>query len=294
MFNIATRKMLVERLRNPVRLHLLSKVSENVMSVTRYRSLPNFIHALVHENVIQKKIFKARNGKKISLYSSYPLEEYSPYELALSMFPGGYFCNLTAIFHHGLTDQVPNSVYVCHETIRAHMGNPTDISVESRVRSAFIQPHRHTNYVFNVQGHEIVTLDRERDSDYGVVRMQKSHSPCPAGSRVAGLERALVDAVVAPHYNGGITSLPAYFKSAKGKLNVEELLAVYSKLRFVYPYAQSIGFLLEHVGMREQADKVRHVYPPRHRFYLDHNAKESWNYNARWMIYYPKGLSNEN
>ena len=264
------------------------------MSDTRYKTLPNFIRALVHENVIQKKILKARNGKKISLYSSHPLSEFSPYELALSMFPGGYFCNLTSIYHHGLTDQVPNSIYICHETIRAHTGTPTDIAVESKVRSAFIQPHRHTNFVFNIQSHEIVTVDRERGSDYGVVRVHKSHSPCPVGSRVTGLERALIDAVVAPHYNGGITSLPAYFKSAQGKLNIVELLAVYSNLGFVYPYAQSIGFLLEYVGMREQADKVRNGYPPRHRFYLDHNAKASWSYNERWMIYYPKGLTNEN
>jgi len=293
MFNVATRRKLVKHLRTPVRLHVLREIAEKRMRGTRYQSGPNFINALLDEDVIQEQTLEARNGKTISLYASHPLEEFSPYELVPSLFSKSYFCNLTAIYHHRLTNQVPNAVYVCHETIRANSGKPTGIPSESRVRSAFIKPHRHTNYVMNFREHDIVILDRERGSDHGVVKVLKGSSPCPAGSRVAGLERALIDAVVAPHYNGGITSLPAYFKSAHGNLKIEVLLRVYSRLRFMYPYAQSIGFFLEHAGMRKEADQVRNVYPPHHRFYVDHSAKESWSYNERWMILYPNGLIDE-
>ena len=293
MFNVATRRKLVKHLRSPVRLHVLRESAEKLMRGTRYQSVPNFISALLDEDVIQEQTLEARNGRTISLYASHPLEEFSPYELVPSIFPNGYFCNLTAIYHHGLTNQVPNALYVCHETIQSRSSKATDIPSESRVRSAFIKPHRYTSYVIGFRKHNIVILDRERGSDHGVVEVVKSTSPCPAGSRVAGLERALIDAVVAPHYNGGITSVPAYFKSARRHLKVEVLLRVYSKLQFVYPYAQSIGFFLENAGMRKQANQVWDVYPPHHRFYIDHSAKESWNYNGRWMIFYPKGLVDE-
>jgi len=293
MFNVSTRRRLVKYLRTPVRLHVLRESAEKLMRGTRYHSVPNFINALLDEDVIKEQTLEARNGKRISLYASHPIEEISPYELVSSIFPDGYFCNMTAIYHHVLTNQVPNTVYLCHDTIRAKRGKPTENPSETRVRSAFIRPHRHSNYVISLGEHNVVILDRERGSDHGAVEVAKSRSPCPSGSRVAGLERALIDAVVAPHYNGGITSVPAYFKAAQKRLKVEELLRVYSRLRFVYPYAQSIGFSLEHAGMREQADQVRDVYPPRHRFYVDHSAKESWTYNERWMMFYPKGLVDE-
>ena len=292
MFSTTIRKNLVQRLRTPIRELRFRQVAEDILPGTRYRSAPSFIHALLAEDVIRKQTLKARNGKTISLYSSHPLEEFSPHELAWAMFPSGYFCNLTAIFHHGLTDQVPNSVYVCHETLHAQQGNPAGIPSESMVRNAFIHPHRHTNYVFDFRGHELFVLNRTQNSDQGVVTVN-NQSPCPVGSRVAGLERALIDAVVAPQYNGGIISLPAYFKSARDKLQIEKLLEIYRKLKFVYPYAQSIGLLLEQAGMPEQADRVRSVYPPRHRFFLDHNAKTSWIYNERWMIYSPREFTDE-
>ena len=293
MFTVATRKKLIKRLRTPVRLHVLRNLAEELMRGTRYQSVPAFIDAMLDEGIVERQTLKARNGETIVLYAAHPLEEISPYELASAMFPRGYFCNLTAIYHHGLTDQVPNAVYICHETIRTRGRKAAGMPPESRVRSAFIRPHRHTDHVINFQKHDVLILDRERGSDFGVVTVRKNASPCPVGSRVASLERTLIDAVVAPHYNGGITSLPAYFKEAQNRLKTEDLLKIYRKLRFVYPYAQSIGFFLERTGMREQAGQVREVYPPRHRFYVDHSAKESWDYSERWMIHYPKGLVDE-
>ena len=41
---------------------------------------------LLAEGVVRKQILKARNGKTISLYSSHPLEEFGPYELAWAMY----------------------------------------------------------------------------------------------------------------------------------------------------------------------------------------------------------------
>lgn len=260
---------------------------------TRYRNQARFIKALLDEDIIRPYTLEARNGKKLTLYSSHPIEEFSPYEICTALFPGGYFCNLTAIYHHGLTNQVPNSVYMCQETIQPSNREGIAPLSESRIRTAFIKPHRHTTYVLSFQEHNIVVVDRERKTDHGVVKIRGSGSPCPTGSRVAGLERALIDAVVAPQYNGGVTSLSAYFHAARKRFDLEKLLKVYSKLNFVYSYAQAIGFLLDHVGMKEQANQLRKVYPPRHRFYIDHNAKSAWDYNERWMLYHPKGFSDD-
>ena len=62
------------------------------------------------------------------------------------------------------------------------------------------------------------------------------------------------------------------------------------KLRFVYPYAQAIGFLLERSGMREAAERFSREFPPSVQFFADHSAKSTWTYNERWMLYHPPGL----
>jgi hypothetical protein len=252
-------------------------------------STPKSIRGLLAEGIVQEHTLEARNGRAIPLYCSKPLDSITGYGLAMAMFPDGYFCNLSSIYYHSLTNQVPNVVYICHETIGRRSGRAPAIPSKTKIRNAFIKPPRHTRYILDFHEGEVVVLDRERGSDYGTSAIRRGTSLYPKGARVTCIERALIDAVVSPQYNGGVASIPEYFLSAQKLLNVNKLLDIYRKLRFVYPYAQSIGFFLERAGMKRQAAKVRSAYPPRHQFYVDHSAKSSWRYDKRWMLYYPRG-----
>jgi hypothetical protein len=210
------------------------------------------------------------------------------------MFPDGYFCNLTAIYHHALTNQIPNSVYRCHQKLAPDKRRNAARLSDARIRSAFVKPKRHTSFVVRHNAHDIWVIAGTRGFDHGVETVERRHAPCPAGSRVASLERTLIDAVVSPHYNGGLTSLCEYFRAAqKRKVDMERMLDIYRKLDFVYPYAQSLGFFMEQCGMHSQAEELRSAYSPRQPFYVDHGAKTTWAYNERWMISYPRGLVNE-
>lgn len=294
MFTAATRRKIARKLRMPVRPHCLSEMAEDLMAGTRYQSVPNFLQALEDEGLLQQHRLKARNGRELSLCGAFPLEDLTPYELAVALFPGGYFCNLTAIYHHGLTNQIPKAVYFCHETITSRKRRHTDLPSESRIRSAFVKPSRHTSYVVEFKGHGIVILDREKGTDYGVREIHQTRSPCPSGSRISSLERALIDAVVAPQYNGGASSLLSYYAAARTKLSIARLIELYGQCDFIYPYAQAIGFLLDHAGLHAEADELRVTYPPRVKFYIDHSAKSTWKYDERWMLYYPEGLASDN
>ena len=88
-------------------------------------------------------------------------------------------------------------------------------------------------------------------------------------------------------------SLSDYFRAAHRRLDIARMLDIYHRLAFVYPYAQSIGFFMEHCGMPRQAQELRSAYPPRQKFYVDHEAKTTWAYDERWMVFYPKGLVDE-
>jgi len=293
MISILKRNKLVHKLQHPLRLKELRDLADELMKDTRYRSVEKFIAALLDDGIIQEHSLKARNGRKISLYCSVPLSDVDVYKLANSMLPDGYFCNLTAIYHHSLTNQVPNAVYWCHESLAPQKRKDAAKLSDARIRTAFIKPHRHTSFVIKHNAHDILITAGTRGFDYGVEKLQRQHSPCPVGSRVTSLERALIDAVVSPHYNGGLTSLCEYFRAAQRKLDIERMVDIYQKLDFVYPYAQSLGFFLEHCGMQSHAKELRNAFPPRQRFYVDHGAKTTWAYNERWMIFYPKGLVNE-
>ncbi len=260
------------------------------MKGTRYQCADSFISALEDEGIIRMHSLRPNKRQAMHVYSSAPLKEMDRYELAAGMLPRGYFCNLSAIYHHALTNQVPSTVYWCQETAAPKKGRSEQQVTDARMRAAFVKPNKRTSFVLSHNDSDIVIVERTRGTDHGVLPVRSKHSPCPAGSRVATLERALIDAVVSPQYNGGITSLCDYFRMAKKKLKTKRLLEIYRKLEFVYPYAQAIGFFMAHSGMPEQAESIRRVYPPRQRFYVDHGAKTFWVYDEHWMICYPKGL----
>jgi predicted transcriptional regulator of viral defense system len=263
-----------------------------IMKTTRYKIKANFIRALLNEEIIRSYKFKAKNGKSITLDSSVQIDDFSPYEMAVAMFPKGYFCNLSAVYYQSLTNQIPNTVYVCTES-NAKKSRANDELTNSKLRQAFLKPHRHTQFVFDFRGCDIAVIERMEGTDSGVVSSKDSSGFLPSSARIAGVERALIDAVMCPQYNGGVSSIPDYLKHARGKIDIGKLIRIYRELDFVYPYFQAIGFFLERTGMAEMAGALRAEFTPENKFYIDHSAKASWKYDDRWLIYYPEGIVDE-
>jgi len=294
MVSKSIKNKLIEHFKTPVRLHQLSKHAETVIEMTRYQSVSKFIDTLKKDGIIKSYRLTAKNNKSLTLYTSRLLDEVSPYEIAMAMFPTGYFCNLSSIYYHSLTNQIPKSIYICNETISAKQKNRTYDLSNSKLRNAFIKPHRYTSYIFQRKNYEVIVIDKEKGSRHGVIKVRTHNALCPNNSRITCIERALIDAVVSPQYNDGIVSVYTYFKKARQKLNVQKLVDIYRQLNFVYPYSQSVGFFLETLGMKKQASVIYDTFPPKHTFYVDHNAKTSWKHDDRWNLYYPNGLVDEN
>lgn len=294
MFSDLIKKQLKDHFAIPLRYYQLEAHANRIIEITRYKSANKLINNLQRESVLKTYTLTARNGKNITLYCSRPLEKLNPYELAKAMFPDGYFCNLSSIYYHSLTNQVPSSVYICHETISAQRKTYATNINNSILRSALIKPHRYTNYVFDFNQYEIVVVDRVKNSGFGVVELHTLSAFLPEHSRITCIERALIDAVVSPHYNGGIVSVYAYFKNAQRKLSISRIVEIYKQLDLIYPYSQSIGFLLDRTGMAKHASVIYREFPPEYTFFIDHDAKSSWSYDEKWKLYYPVGLVDEN
>lgn len=295
MFSAPLKEKITNHFKKPLRQKDLAKQASGIIEDTRYKIIPNFIKELKTNGVLNAYTFAAKNKKSVTLYSSIPMNEADPYDVALAICPNGYFCNLSSIFYHSLTNQIPSSIYICNETIRPKQKPQTDDLTNTKIRNAFIKPHRYTNYIFKFNKHEIVVVDREKGTRHGVKAVTRSDTPLPISASVASIERTLIDAVVAPQYNGGITSVYSCFNAAKQKkINIHSLLEIYQALNFIYPYCQTIGFFFDKLGMAKQASAVYDALPPKQNFYVDRNAKSTWEYDDKWKLYYPKALVDEN
>ena len=161
MFSKNEKTKFIDLFKTPQRQSQLSSYAQEAMGGTPYRSVASFIGALKEEGILTAHTLKAKNNKTLTIYSSSPLDKINPYELAAKMFPEGYFCNLSSIYFHSLTNQIPKTIYLCNETISEHLKPDADGMNNSLLRSVFIKPNRHTSYVFAVNNCEIVVVDKK-------------------------------------------------------------------------------------------------------------------------------------
>lgn len=205
--------------------------------------------------------------------------------------PTGHFCHYTSVVFHELSNQVPNRVYIRKRDVGANRFR-TDRLSDLQIRTQFLKPHRRSGDTETLGGGTIIFIAGGLHDEIGVVSVPSNYSEFPQGSRITNLERCLIDAVVAPHYNGGITTLPGLFEEAVEQLDLQKLIEHYRELDFLYPYHQTLGFFLDHSGQEEAAAQWREHFPPTNRFFVDKAAKSSWSYDPKWQVYYPRGLVN--
>ncbi len=209
--------------------------------------------------------------------------EVSPYLLALSARRGAYFSHATAVFLHGLTDQIPKTIYVNSE--QSPKPRPPTITQEA-IDRAFANSQRRSNYIFHHEAWQIILLSGKYTGRLGVVMMR---GPLNENLPVTGLERTLIDIVVRPDYAGGVYQVLEAYKSANSTMSVNVLMATLKKLNYVYPFHQVIGFYMQKAGYeRERWQRLRKV-PLNFDFYLAHNIREKA-YDPSWRIFFPKGL----
>jgi hypothetical protein len=173
--------------------------------------------------------------------------------VAFDRSPNGHFCQLTSAYYHGLSDQVPSRVYIRKLNVGTGKRKRPERLGDLQIRSQFLKPHRRTDNVISFGQGEVVLIAGSRFDQVGVTPIPKARRDFPEGARITNLERCLIDAVVAPHYNGGVSSLPGLFVQAAEALDPDTLVDHYGELDFLYPFHQAWGFFLDHGGLTDAA-----------------------------------------
>ncbi len=218
-------------------------------------------------------------------FPRYVWEDASPYEVALSLRKGSYLSHASAVFLHGLTAQIPRTIYVNKE--QTPKPAPSGSLTQASIDRAFKNSARVSRYVFLYDDTRIVLLSGKHTGD-----LEVSDIPAPGGRslRTTKLERTLIDIAVRPTYAGGVFEVLNVYRSAVTRsLSIPVLAATLRRLGYKYPYHQSIGFFLEHAGAPPKSLTRLRELGMHFDFYLT-NRMPAPQYDADWKIYFPGGL----
>lgn len=210
-------------------------------------------------------------------------------QILLTLRPRSFLSHYTAVRVHGLTEQVPKTIYVTHEPAAMHPRRSSELTQEA-IDAAFKKPARISSDVAHYRDLRICMVNGVATGEHGVVdATTRDDSGEAVQVRVTNLERTMIDITVRPSYAGGAAEVLRAFREAREKLSANRLRATLQKLGHVYPYHQALGFYLERAGYTAAAIELFDELPRPFRFYLAHAMGES-DYIEKWNLYIPKGL----
>lgn len=258
--------------------------------LTKSTSLRNFTAFMVEKTDL-KPISVDLPQRKISGYTwgDLPL-----LETLLGFVENSYYSHHTALRIHGLTEQVPKTIYLNqerskHSTSRDAAFTPYE---QHAIDDAFRRPPRASKNEVELpqEGVRVVMLAGSYQAGLGITRGDVNYGGSrPLNLRYTNLERTMIDIVVRPFYAGGVFEVAKAFENAKGQLSVNTMAAMLKRMRFGYPYRQSIGYYLERANYAGNLIDLFRKLPMERDFYLTHNI-ESLSYNSRWRLYIPEGF----
>jgi hypothetical protein len=209
-------------------------------------------------------------------------------EVLMTIKPGCYFSHYTAVRMHGLTEQVPKTIYLNHEQ---HLkSQSTGGLAQGRIDAAFSRRPRISNNQITFDNVSICLVNGKNTNQLGVIADNVYYdNEIPVRVRLTNLERTLIDITVRPIYAGGIAEVQKAFLLAKDRLSINALAAMLPKLEHTYPYHQAIGFYLERAGYKSKSIDLLKRFPMDYDFYLANEIGETV-YVPEWRLHVPKGF----
>ncbi len=206
-------------------------------------------------------------------------------EVAQSLDDEGYFTHFAAMQIHGLTDQIPKTVYF---NVEQQLSGGGGTLTQEGINRAFKGRCRVSNNTATYRRVKICKVNGMNTGRLGVVEFKPDD--CLTELRVTNLERTLIDATVRPVYCGGVQQVSKAFHLAAAEVSVNRLAAYLRKLHHTYPYHQAIGFYLQRAGNYDpsQIDIFRQ-FPIEFDFYLTYGMKDP-QYDAQWRLFFPQGF----
>lgn len=220
-------------------------------------------------------------------------------EFSSVIFKKGYFSYYTAMYFNGLTEQIPKIAYINTEQKSYEYSNNCEEIRENltdeKIAIAFTKEKMQSRFCLKRYGYNIRHIHGKNTGCTGVVKRKLGN----LSINVTDVERTLIDITVRPDYAGGISSVLKAFQTTlenpEISLSIKTLIFYLKKINYIYPYHQSVGFLLDCAGFDKLlVNKLHQAFEIKHNFFLIHHPnnknKENLIYCEKWKIYAPKFL----
>lgn len=264
-------------------LSLVLNQNRQEWALPQQMSAKEFVEFLLKETKLKKIALKAENYETTE--TRYIWGNASAYAVGLSLRHHTYLTHSSAVFLHGLTDQIPKTVFVNYE--QSAKPQPQGKLIQEGIDRAFSNHQRESNFWFEYEDYRLMILSGKATNRLEVTTM---NSELGEPLDVTKLERTLIDIAVRPVYAGGVFQVLEAYKQAKDKVSVNTLVATLKKLQYVYPYHQAIGFYMERAGYQESQWAKLLKLGAEFDFYLSHALPKDKKYDKRWRLFYPSGF----
>jgi hypothetical protein len=209
-------------------------------------------------------------------------------EVLQSLKVNSYFTHASAMQVHGIRDEGVEHIFINFEQAAHERGS---LPEQSRIDAAFKCNPRKTNNVIERESGDIAMLNGMHTGLLGVEEQYTTTLDSePAKILVTNLERTLIDITVRPYYAGSVEAVLCAFERARDRVNATKLVEYLTKLNYVYPYHQALGWYMDKAGYSTQQLKKLRSRPRPRRFYLTHKMEKPVFVDA-WQIFVPPHMA---
>lgn len=213
---------------------------------------PNYVTQALHHLVKENWITRIKRGVYALSSESGFGEPPHDFEIAMALVTPCAISHWTAMHHHHLTQQIPNTIFAI---------TPSSSSIPRSIPKE--------KYHF---------IKMKKEFYFGIEKVWVDQ----AQIQMTDPERTLLDGLTAPQYCGDFQEVLHAFKMHYAQMNIERIIQYALKLN--RSVAKRLGWILENLGAKDfQLQELLHLPIKGYRV-LDPSGPLKGPYNKKWMI----------